>query len=194
MDEVASDDFFDDTDLDGLPPNTYQELEQRARSSTQPAHAIAPGGSNVHIEGPGRLQRADFPPADDDDPPSSDYGLDDEDVIDLDKPEEEQTVTTRAPHVASRAQDEVTGREHWRQQRYAPSAVQRPFRPPMMQQIPTAALSTPSASVAYVNGLQVPDTAEPLLPKGGKATDIGALQARIAEVSAQLSLREAYYS
>ncbi|KAI7014849.1 hypothetical protein KC366_g15672, partial [Hortaea werneckii] len=105
---MADEDFFSDDDLDAVPDNTLAELEQNAISSTQrpPAEPL-----NGHVSIPSRPAhqakqtawrppRPRAPPAamapqhrpDSDTPvtapapPSSDYGFEDEDVVDLDEP------------------------------------------------------------------------------------------------------------
>lgn len=91
MDDDLHDDFFeDDVDLDDLPANALDELEERAFLSTQARALVPPDVTN-----------------------SSDYGLEDEDVINLDA----QQHRNHANHGADLA-DKVTQREQWRLQRY----------------------------------------------------------------------------
>lgn len=95
-DQEDDENYFSDDGLDGLPQSTLQELEQRAISSTQQQiaalrvkqrnQAVRPYKLSVPSNGwqqpvPSRITT---PAAHE--PPSSDYGLDDEDVIDLDEP------------------------------------------------------------------------------------------------------------
>ncbi|KAI7703915.1 hypothetical protein KC353_g13804 [Hortaea werneckii] len=112
---MADEDFFSDDDLDAVPDNTLAELEQNAISSTQRPPADLPRQSrksvNDHVSIPSRpahqakqiawrppqprvppaaiapQHRPDCnPPVSAPAPPSSDYGFEDEDVVDLDEP------------------------------------------------------------------------------------------------------------
>ncbi|KAI6836782.1 hypothetical protein KC342_g4946 [Hortaea werneckii] len=112
---MADEDFFSDDDLDAVPDNTLAELEQNAISSTQRPLADLPRQSrkpvNDHVSIPSRpahqakqtawrppqprvppaamapQHRPDSnPPVGAPAPPSSDYGFEDEDVVDLDEP------------------------------------------------------------------------------------------------------------
>ncbi|KAI7532044.1 hypothetical protein KC331_g13780 [Hortaea werneckii] len=112
---MADEDFFSDDDLDAVPDNTLAELEQNAISSTQRPSADLPRQSrkpvNDHVSIPSRpahqakqtawrppqlrvppaaiapQHRQDSnPPVTVPAPPSSDYGFEDEDVVDLDEP------------------------------------------------------------------------------------------------------------
>lgn len=106
------DDFLFDDDLDDLPTNTIEQIEQEALSSTQRSYipplrkqahnasslhrAAAPHNKNLPWRPPQptrplvqqqRYLKESAPPASAPEPPSSDYGFhDDEDVIDLDEP------------------------------------------------------------------------------------------------------------
>ena len=181
-------DFFDDDDgLDDLPPNTLQDLENRARLSTQHAPQIA-GAANAKST-------------------SSDYGLgDDEEVIDLDAHPERNVLTARqssqrplsnalsqAPPSQPRPQDEVTQREQWRLQRYGARPPNRlpAFRPPRPTLTNGRSSQAPSEQSTHANGEPSASQAPPS-PAVNEAQhlDVAALQARIAEVS----LRPAYLS
>lgn len=118
---ASDDDFFSDDDLDNIPTNTLDQLEQQAvYTSTQKAavaaavnHPPAPlrkqaynadslnraGGTGLNRNLPWRPPQpsrpptqhyahiiGNAPPASTPEPPSSDYGLDDEEVINLDEP------------------------------------------------------------------------------------------------------------
>ncbi|KAI7221043.1 hypothetical protein KC333_g2005 [Hortaea werneckii] len=112
---MADEDFFSDDDLDAVPDNTLAELEQNAISSTQRPPPDFPRQSrkpvNDHVSIPSRpahqakqtawrppqprvppaaiapQHRPDNnPPVSAPAPPSSDYGFEDEDVVDLDEP------------------------------------------------------------------------------------------------------------
>ncbi|KAK4939021.1 hypothetical protein LTR28_009462, partial [Elasticomyces elasticus] len=90
--------FFSDDDLDALPANALHQLEHNAISSTQKARAttsrppsrLPPFKPPRVIPKQPQWQQAPTvqPPSPQhlSDPPSSDYGFDDEDVIDLDEP------------------------------------------------------------------------------------------------------------
>lgn len=112
---MEEDDLFLDDDLDDIPDNTLLELEQNAISSTQrqqptPAARLPPLRKQAHNASslarsqkpaknlpwrpPQRQQQPQAPqtrpgaapPASAPEPPSSDYGIDEEHVIDLDEP------------------------------------------------------------------------------------------------------------
>ncbi|RMY73753.1 hypothetical protein D0862_14237 [Hortaea werneckii] len=105
---MADEDFFSDDDLDAVPDNTLAELEQNAISSTQRPPADLPRQSRKPVNDPvsipsrpahqakqtaWRPPQPRIPPAQDRNPPvsvpappSSDYGFEDEDVVDLDEP------------------------------------------------------------------------------------------------------------
>lgn len=102
-----TEEYFSDDDLDALPANALNELEQRAFHSTQQkittdllhdtlqhTSQSAPGrGFQQHVNVQQTAGRtADF------ESPSSDYGFDDEDVIDLDN----QAVVYDQVHAGSR--------------------------------------------------------------------------------------------
>ncbi|KAK5000412.1 hypothetical protein LTR66_000713 [Elasticomyces elasticus] len=90
--------FFSDDDLDALPANALHQLEHNAISSTQKARATTSRPpSRLPPFKPPRVipKQPQWQPAPTvqppspqpmSDPPSSDYGFDDEDVIDLDEP------------------------------------------------------------------------------------------------------------
>lgn len=175
------DDFFDDDDgLDDLPPNTLQELENRARLSTQHAQPLADA------------QKA----------ASSDYGFgDDEEVIDLDARPHANVLTARQPsqhasaHPLSQrrvplpttASDEVTQRERWRAQRYGATNQHRlpAFKPPRASIAIGQAFQASSTQTSQANGR----VAEPEAIENHDDSpnpDIEALRARITAVRRKL--------
>ncbi|KAK5138586.1 hypothetical protein LTR08_000174 [Meristemomyces frigidus] len=100
---MGEEDFFDDDDFGDIPDNTLQQWEEQAWSSTQRAKAVdipsrpATANRSAAWRPPqpqaqrqavpqARVQLPSAPPASAPAPPSSDYGFDDEDVIDLDEP------------------------------------------------------------------------------------------------------------
>ncbi|PNS16921.1 hypothetical protein CAC42_4885 [Sphaceloma murrayae] len=90
MDDLGDDDDLFDADLEDVPANTLQQIEQKAissqrlgyarkRDATGPAEGLRPthgADPESHTLGEDSITL----------PPSSDYGFDDEDVIDLDDP------------------------------------------------------------------------------------------------------------
>ncbi|KAI9669297.1 MAG: hypothetical protein M1831_000332 [Alyxoria varia] len=188
------DDSFDDTDFDQLPPNTLQELEQRARFSTQQkapqlfpnASSLQPIAERNNVPNENGESFAEDPP--------SDYGLDDEDVIDLDA--QPPAANPSFPQRPVRpVPDEVTHREQWRQQRYGappqfcrqPQSRNTPFvqpfkngaRPPASQATEQNGYHQPSQPTQ--NGLPVQHISQkPQLPT--ELMDPDMLQARIAEL------------
>ena len=178
MDEEAPDDYFDDADFDNLPPNTLQELEQKAFSSTQ-RNVIEPvQQANLDTLSHGNAS------------PSSDYGLDDEDVIDLDA--QGNSLAPRFPRPAPpQPLDPATQREQWRRQRYAdPSKV---GAVPQLQPLHTNGnLSTHRHVVAQPTSSHqkvASDVVDVDAHGIGDEGDFNALQARIAEVCDQNALR-----
>ncbi|KAI9715041.1 MAG: hypothetical protein M1828_001077 [Chrysothrix sp. TS-e1954] len=112
-------DDFDDADLDDLPPGTYQDLEQRAFSSSQYPSQRPPNRNAVLANGSskalgGTRKEAEVTGV----PHSSEYEFDDEDVIDLDA-HPQPLPFGRSGRLNAKADDEVTQRERWRQQRYS---------------------------------------------------------------------------
>ena len=164
MEQDLPEDFFtDDLDLDDLPPNTLVELEQSAFQSTQ---ALRSHNRNVAIP----------------ESPSSDYGLEDEDVIDLDA--EQPHVEIRQHGIPTRPADEVTQREQWRQQRYSGQSAYL-HQQQESNYIPDPEKTQPQhqpviASAIYQLGSQP-------ISQNVNTLDAGALQLRIAEVSKQSS-------
>ncbi|GAB7349086.1 hypothetical protein MBLNU459_g8040t1 [Dothideomycetes sp. NU459] len=96
MADPDDDNYFSDSGLDALPQSTLHQLERGALSSTQQQMALRRANQYSQAARPYKLSmpsngwqqpmsaRGAPPPAHE--PPSSDYGLDDEDVIDLDEP------------------------------------------------------------------------------------------------------------
>lgn len=178
MDEEAQDDYFDDADFDNLPPNTLQELEQKAFSSTQ-RNVTAP------LQPP-NLETNDCGNAS----PSSDYGLDDEDVVDLDA--QDNSLAARFPRSAPpQPLDPATEREQWRRQRYAdPSKI---GTVPQAQPLQTnGKLSTHRHGLAQATASHR-KVANNVVDVDAAAVDakedVKALQARIVEVCDQHASR-----
>ncbi len=124
MDQDLQDDFDDDLDLDDLPANALNELEHKALQSTQRgATSRSIAYDRLAVEShqvPEYVQherKEQFiqPPGPETgyiEPPSSDYGFDDEDVIDLDAhPALTGQCYTKPVH---KLLDEATQREQWR--------------------------------------------------------------------------------
>ncbi|KAF2228236.1 hypothetical protein BDZ85DRAFT_255636 [Elsinoe ampelina] len=92
MDDIDDEDDLFDNDLEDVPANTLERLEQRAvtlsqrpRAGYTDAHAVPTRNYSYDT----RTNQIDSHTLDVDsvpNPPSSDYGFDDEDVIDLDDP------------------------------------------------------------------------------------------------------------
>ncbi|KAK3111997.1 hypothetical protein LTR53_012179 [Teratosphaeriaceae sp. CCFEE 6253] len=183
MDE---EDFFSDDDLDGIPDDTFRELEQNALASTQ----LASGRNHAPVKS-APLWRApqpqyrpqpappsrSAPPASAPAPPSSDYGFDEEDVIDLDAP--------------SMVIQPASGpRTAQRQQLAAAPTVPFRTRPPLDSQT-EAAFAAADAELGAPGPAQW-SHAPHLQPRSGLDLDLSALQARVAELEAsEAHLREA---
>ena len=184
MEGDVQDESFDDADLDDLPPNTLQALEEGALLSKQ--QKARPGQvnnrsnhSSGYDEYVQNLQNTYGKP------PSSDYGFEDEDVIDLDA-QQPTTEANFAKSVARQNLDEATAREQWRQQRYAaPSktgaaAQTQPLR--TTTALPTSQnLQTNGHAVAHQQK-PVVNLIEDVEDASGPPQDVNALYARISEV------------
>lgn len=195
-DDIQDDfDYLDDADLDDLPAKTLQELEQRALSSTQ--QMAGPRQVNTsRNHGLGVLQASNsngVPPKSNQsfgDPSSSDYGFEDEDVIDLDAPQPAIEAHSAKPNVPLQV-DPASAREQWRHQRYAiPSKLN-----PAVQSRPLESDGTlPTTSNKQLNGRPSVShqqrSAKDYMEVNGDtsvpAQDIIALQARISEVGPTL--------
>ncbi|KAK4541820.1 hypothetical protein LTR36_007352 [Oleoguttula mirabilis] len=207
---MGEDDFFSDDDLDGIPDNTLQELEQHALSSTQRAKSTtlptqrqfqkqrtnvsipsrpATANRNTSWRPPqprpqplrrahpqAHLQPLDAPPASAPEPPSSDYGFDDEDVVDLDEPSpiiqpaaahHARPITAIRPAAAAHSLDGTTAE---------------------LDAETEAAYAAADAELGAQQWAQAPH----LQPKADDGIEVSALQARIAELEVeQARLRHA---
>ena len=197
---------FDDDDFDAIPDNTLQQLEQQAFTSTQrqKTHAFSgPSEARIQTFGatglrrygnatanknvwrpprprkPTRSQIENAPPASAPEPPSSDYGFDDEDIIDLDESSKAVQPTSGLP---TRSRTETPAQSRPYNQRHGSKA---PIGPET-----EAAFAAADAEL----GAQQPGPwiqAPHLQPKAEDGIDVSALQARIAELEAdQARLRQ----
>lgn len=180
------DNFFSDDDLNDIPTNTLDQLEQHAFTSTQkpkstPTPAVqpfrrpVPKNKNIpwRPPQPSRLiqqQRPSAPPPSAPEPPSSDYGFGDEDVIDLDEPSMVIQSAAKSTSVGStQPQRQVN--------RHGAKAVLDP--------------ETEAAFAAADAELGSQTFGRPLLParlrdaQASGSSDVSALQARIAELEAE---------
>ena len=199
---MGDEDFFSDDDLDNIPDNTLRELEQNALASTQlsrpagqPSRYGGPKpGNNVLVGAPrppvksnlpwrppqpqARPQTAQAPPsappASAPAPPSSDYGLDEEEVLDLDEPS----------MVIQPASGPQQGPSVTRQPSAAPTTA--PFRPkPALDPETAAAFAAADAEFEANPGAAQWRDAPHLAPRASNGLDMSALQARIAELEAE---------
>lgn len=212
---MAEDDFFSDDDLDGIPDNTLQELEQNAKflSSTQrakpavqpvrqfqkrqpshgstpsrPATASRPANTNTTWRPPqsrpkplpqAHVQQLNAPPASAPEPPSSDYGFDDEDVVDL--AEGSTLVQPSAAH--TRPADTAAGPSAVATSRYSARAD--------LDAEAAAAYAAADAELGAQQWAQAPHL-QPAAAANDGGIDVSSLQARIAELEAdQARLRRA---
>lgn len=143
MQEVDEGDGYSDDDLDALPADAFQELQQNAIRSTQqpryedhhiPSLGLAQGFSeaedpkrgfgNLAVSG-NAFYKAPAPPSSHQ--ASSDYGDFDDEMLDgeiFDAAEEPVILKERIGGFVARPPGPSTQREQWRQQRYA-----TPLRP-----------------------------------------------------------------
>ena len=155
MDQDLPDDFFtDDLDLDDLPPNTLAQFEQSAFLSTQAKQTTRPKT------------------------PDSDYGLEDEDVIDLNA---QQTFAgPHRPAIPFPRADEIEERQNWRQNRYAEPAVY-PVQQSYNHTIQLAANGIRFGNTQH--GQDVSESRPGISSTQSDTIDVSALQQRIVEVS-----------
>lgn len=200
---MDDDDFFSDDDLDGIPDATLQQLEQAAvqrntqatrstsvvsapppplRKQTHTAATLnRPGSVSKNLpwrppqpSRPSQPKVASAPPASAPRPPSSDYGYDDEDVIDLDEP-------SMVIHPASRPGPSRSA--------YKPQnpTVRYGARQPAELDAETAAAF--AAADQELGGSQWSLVPKPQpaqsAQQAGPSIDLSAMQARIAELEAE---------
>ena len=193
------DEDFGDDDLDAIPDNTLQHLEQQAFTSTQSRKNkafSAPQKQRIQTYGATGLSRSGYaasknvwrppqpqkppqgptrnaPPASAPEPPSSDYGFDEEDIIDLDEPSMVIQPTSGLP---TRSRAETPARSGARNSRYGSKA---PLDPET-----EAAFAAADAELGNHTNRQWAQ-APHLQPKTEDGVDVSGLQARIAELEAE---------
>ncbi|KAK4506223.1 hypothetical protein PRZ48_004188 [Zasmidium cellare] len=181
------DNFFSDDDLNDIPANTLDQLEHHAFTSTQkpkstptpsvqqPFRRPVPKNKNIpwRPPQPSRLnqqqQRPSAPPPSAPEPPSSDYGFGDEDVIDLDEP-------SMVIQSASRA---TTVRPNQRPQSNRQGAKTA------LDPETEAAFAAADAELGSQTFGRWPRQAPVQTAQDGGSIDVSALQARIAELEAE---------
>lgn len=152
-DDDFGDEFGDVVDLDDLPADALDEIEERAIASTQAARNNA---LQHHVQDDDMLLD------------------DDDDVINLDAPQRPSFVRPQIPQQI----DEVTAREQWRQSRYsAPSRAQNESSDNWHNVTYSQAQAGPGQHHSQVNNQNFKAEQSQL--------DVGALQARIAELEQQ---------
>ncbi|TKA77824.1 hypothetical protein B0A55_04598 [Friedmanniomyces simplex] len=197
---MGDEDFFSDDDLDDIPDNTLRELEQNALASTQQSKPAGQASSRYGPKTGGYSARPPVksnnlpwrppqprpplapplvqappqaaPPASAPAPPSSDYGLDEEDVIDLDEPSM-VIQPASGPHVGGNTQLRPS----------APAAARYGSKAPLDSEA-----EAPFAAADAELGAQSPGQwahAPHLQPRAGDGMDLSALQARVAELEAE---------
>ncbi|KAK5729235.1 hypothetical protein LTR15_002377 [Elasticomyces elasticus] len=204
---MGDEDFFSDDAFDDLADDTLQQLEHNAISSTQRAKAAGPAsrfppnnrlGSNISAAAPVKsklpwrppqpqsrpLPQPQYipqaPPASAPGPPSSDYGLDDEeDIINLDEPSM-VIQPASGPHTHNFSNNNHAPR--------VPSAAARYNPKPALSPSTSAAFAAADAELgAHQNQNQW--THAPHLQhqpqNGNNSMDLSALQSRIAGLEAE---------
>ena len=204
-DRAVEDEGYSDDDLDALPDHTFHELQEKAFSSTQqptarpqlpalrqpPRHdapALADGLGRLAVAG----ASAHAGNSHDFQPPSSDYGDFDDEMLDgeiFDAAE----LPNLAARYDTRAIDERVGestqREHWRQQRYGlPPNSRTPEQHTRQQRatrISASNLAVPNAKFNDVQfSLPVRNEARDSIPEPVQSvTDVEELQAQVQKVS-----------
>ena len=199
--DIDEDDGYSDDDLDALPHEDFDELQQDAIRSTQqlapqrrPAHPRETRSPNALPEGLGEnlrhlsvdaqplynesLALPDYP-----NQPSSDYGEFDDEMLDgeiFDAGEVSGTSAIKESRAAAVPVGEATQREIWRQQRYAIPQYPINERPPWSNarsdSKPGASIRKRPAVRSATLPIEAPDPAPEI------QTDVAALQAQLQEV------------
>lgn len=141
MQEVEEGDGYSDDDLDALPTDAFQELQENAIRSTQHIRGYGPPGppqntSHVSaytanltnelsnpVKGISNSEQFDSHGQNDPHQASSDYGDFDSEMLDgeiFDAAEEPVVITGREGGLVGRPMGGSTQREQWRQQRFGP--------------------------------------------------------------------------
>lgn len=197
MDEVQGDDGYSDDDLDALPAAAFHELQENAirytqqpqnHASVQPIHRPLTKPSTDLTRGIGGLSwgglksQQGHAPANPE-PPSSDYGDFDDEMLDgeiFDAAEQPTVPVSRSNAALGRVAGDSTQREEWRQQRFGvplhPRGYEEPRNPHKSQGEITMQNYIGVKNASY-RGHQ-PDGM--LLSQGGE--DVESLQAQIQEV------------
>jgi len=164
MDEDYQDDSFaDDIDLDDLPADALEELEEKAVFiSTQARNHVASHGYAAHET-------------------SSDYGLEDEDVIDLGAPV--SFAHTNYVKLTGRPGDDVSGSEKWRQQGYGRDSHDLMQRDTLRHESKDDLGQAVGAFAPMSVNKAQPEYIEPMDGVQEQQIDVSALQARIHEVT-----------
>ncbi|KAK5700512.1 hypothetical protein LTR97_005029 [Elasticomyces elasticus] len=200
---MGDEDFLSDDAFDDLPDDTLQQLEQNAISSTQRARAAGPPsrfppnnrlGSNNNLSAAAPVKSKlpwrppqpqsrplpqpqyvpQAPPASAPAPPSSDYGLDDEeDIINLDEPSM-VIQPASGPHTHNFSNNNHAPR--------VPSARSKPTLSPST----SAAFAAADAELGAHNNqwIHAPHL-QPQPQNGDNSMDLSALRSRIAELEAE---------
>ena len=204
-DRAVEDEGYSDDDLDALPDHTFHELQEKAFSSTQqpiarpqlpalrqlarpdnPALAgglsgLAVAGASVHAGNSHDFQ-----------PPSSDYGDFDDEMLDgeiFDAAELPNLAAKYDTRAINERVGESTQREHWRQQRYGLPPDSRTPEQHTRQQRATR-ISAPNLAVSNAKyndvqfSLPVRNEACDSIPEPIQGvTDVEELQAQVQKVS-----------
>ncbi|KAK5674967.1 hypothetical protein LTS10_012379 [Elasticomyces elasticus] len=203
---MGDEDFFSDDAFDDLPDDTLQQLEQNAISSTQRAKAAGPAsrfppnnrlGSNSNLSAAAPVKSKlpwrppqpqsrplpqpqyipQAPPASAPAPPSSDYGLDDEeDIINLDEPSM-VIQPASGPHTNAFSNNNASR---------VPSAAAR--SKPTLSSSTSAAFAAADAELDAHNNqwIHAPHLQpQPQNGNGNNSMDLTTLQSRIAELEAE---------
>ena len=204
-DRAVEDEGYSDDDLDALPDHTFHELQEKAFSSTQqpiarpqlpalrqpprpdaPALAggfgrLAVAGASVHAGNSHDFQ-----------PPSSDYGDFDDEMLDgeiFDAAESPNLAAKYDTRAINERVGESTQREHWRQQRYGlppdSTTPEQHTRQQRATRISAPNLAVPNAKYNDVQfSLPVRNEARDSIPEPVQSvTDVEELQAQVRKVS-----------
>ena len=198
---TAGDEEYSDDDLDALPPDAYEELQEKAYHFTQQAaRPVSAAGSLVrsgNIETVSSSTYAQLARAREH--LSSEYGDLDEEILDLDLEDavvETVEEPTRRPTAFAHF-GESTQREQWRKQRYADGQQIRPsVQHQAFPQVPAAFNGAARhGSGEFDDDGQQGDSEmlleDPNAEQGGtsafaqRANSVDALEAQVAKVCAQ---------
>lgn len=196
MDEVQGDDGYSDDDLDALPAAAFHELQENAirttqqplnHASIQPNHRPVIKPSTNLTSGVGGLSWGGLEPqqghaAANPEPPSSDYGDFDDEMLDgeIYDAAEQPAIPVSRSNVLGRVAGDSTQREEWRQQRFDGPPHPREYKEQNVLHNPQGDIVMQDRVGGKHGGYRAHQPDEMLLSQGGE--DVESLQAQVRDV------------